>query len=221
MNDTRSVAVSLNALAVFSRELGDLRDARSLFEQSLTLCGQLHDSLAVARALSNLANVVASQGDSGAACAFYQQSLATFREPGDPWGIAGSLADLGNLSREQSDFREADALYRESLNLFHSLEQKRRTARLLESFACSAAAQSQFERALRLAGPAAALRQSIRAPLTPVEETKLEKGLAIARAELATADGRNAWLSGWVMSVKKAIEDALAPPSDRESTRLA
>ena len=104
----------------------------------------------------------------------YEESLASFRELGDRWGIAGSLADLGNLARDEKDYRAAEEMYRESIAVFQELEHKRGIARLLESIACSEAAQGRPERALRMAGAAAALRQSIGAPLTPTEQGKLE-----------------------------------------------
>jgi hypothetical protein len=116
---------------------------------------------------------------------------------------------LGNLAREQGEFSTADALYRESIGIFQTLEHKRGIARLLESFACSAAAQSDPERSLRVAGAAAALRQSIGAPLTAVEQAKLERGLEPARQALTTPESRTAWLEGWVMPVEKTIEDVL------------
>jgi predicted ATPase len=253
LEDKRSIAVSLNALAVHARDRGDLAASRALFEESLVLWRELQDALAVARALSNLANIVklqedytharslyeeclsifrekgertgvawalnhqgdvaSNQGDSVAARSLYEQSLATFRELDDRWGIAGSLADLGNLAREQKDYRAADSLYRESIGVFQELEHKRGIARLLESFACSAAAQSEPERSLRLAGAAAALRHSIGAPLTPAEQAKLEKSLEPVRRGLTTTTGRTAWLEGWVMPVEKAIEDVLRPAS--------
>jgi len=89
------------------------------------------------------------------------------------------------------------------------MEHKRGIARTLEAFACAAAEQHEAERALRLAGAAAALRQSIGTPLVPAEEAKLERGLQPARQALATAASRTAWLEGWVMPIEMAIEDVL------------
>jgi tetratricopeptide (TPR) repeat protein len=257
LQDTHSVAISLNALAVGSRECGDLPAACSLFEESLLHWRQLRDAQAVARGLSNLAaianlqhdhqrarslyeeslsifrelhdrtgvawalnhqgDVARDQGDSASARSLYEQSLADFRELGDHWGVAGSLADLGNLACEQHDYRTADSLYRESLGLFQVLEHKRGIARLLESFACSSAAQSEPERGLRLAGAAAALRQSIGAPLTADEQSKLECGLEPARRGLTTTADRTAWLEGWVTPVERAIEDVLRESSSGSS----
>lgn len=253
LEDKRSIAVSLNAMAVTTRDRGNLAASRALFEKSLELWRDLHDAQAVARGLSNLANVVKSQedyahartlneeclsifrnlddrtgiawalnqhgdvardqGDSVAARSLYEQSLVCFRELNDRWGVAGTLADLGSLAKEQRDYHVADSLFRESLKIFQELEHKRGVARLLECFAGSAAAQSEPERALRLAGAAAAFRQSLGVPLTPTEQGKLERSLEPARQALTTAAGRTAWLDGWVMPIEKALEGLLDPAS--------
>lgn len=252
LEDQQGTAVSLNALAITTRDRGELADSQALFEESLVLWRELRDPLAVARALSNLASVVKSrcqyahsrslyqesraifsqlndptgvawalnhegdaareQGDSQAAKSLYQASLEAFQDLGDRWGIAGSLADLGHLSREQGDFGVADSLYRESIALFRDLDHKRGVARLLESFACLAAAQSEPNRSLCLAGAAAALRKRLGAPLTKAEQSKLEILLEPARKGSRTSGGV-AWLEGWVMPIEKAIDEALKPGS--------
>jgi len=253
LDDKRSMAISLNAMAVNSRDKGDIAASRTLFEESLALWTALGDRLAVARCFSNLASVVKLQGsyeyarelyeqcasmfrelgdrtgiawalnhqgdvlrdegDLTTARSLYEQSVANFRELNDRWGIAGSLADLGNLARDQGDDSTADASYRESLGLFQSLGHKRGIARILESFSASAAVREEAELALRLAGVAAALRQSIGAPPTPAEQAKLEQHLKLARRKLTTEAGRAAWLEGWVMPVEMAISQLLGPAS--------
>jgi tetratricopeptide (TPR) repeat protein len=259
LKDDRSVAVSLNAIAVNARDRGELVAARTLFEQSLVVWRKLGEELAVARGLSNLASILnlqedyarsrsvyeeslsilrkqgdktgiawalnhqgdvaRSQGDHAGAQLLYEQSLDTFRGLDDRWGIAASLGDLGNLACEQKNWRTADSLYRESIKTFQELEHKRGIARLLESFACSAAAQGESERSLRLAGAAAAVRQSIGAPLTPAEQSKLERNLDEARLKLSSTAGRTAWLEGWVMPLEKAMEDVLKVAPDRLRAR--
>jgi predicted ATPase len=207
LQDAPAVARGLSNLAGIANLQQDHQGARTLYQESLALFRELGDRTGAAWALNHQGDLARDQGDSAAAATLYQQSLADFRELGDRWGIAGSLADLGNLAREQRDYSAAASLYRESLSLFRELEHKRGIARLLESFACSAAAQSEPERALRLAGAAAALRQSIGAPLTSDEQAKLERGLEPARTKLTTTAGRTAWLEGWVTPVERAIED--------------
>jgi hypothetical protein len=141
----------------------------------------------------------------------YEQGLAIFRELGDRWGIASTLADLGSLAREQGDYSTARSLYSESIKLFKELDHKRGIARLLECSACSAAAQLEAERSLRLAGAAAALRQNIGAPLTRTEQAKLKAALKPARQALTNTVAATAWLEGSALPVEKAIEEVLMP----------
>ena len=135
----------------------------------------------------------------------------------DRWGIAGTLADLGSLAREQENYPTANSMYRESMKLFQELGHQRGIARLLEHFACSAAAQLESERSMRLAGAAAALRKNIGAPLTPAEGAKLDASLYSARQALTNTVAEAAWSEGWDTPVEKAIEDVLVPEAESPS----
>jgi tetratricopeptide (TPR) repeat protein len=208
-----AVARALSNLATVVKSRGNCAQARVLYEECLSIFRELGDSTGVAWVLNHQGDILRDQGDLPTARFLYERSLASFRELNDRWGIAGSLADLGNLVREQGDFAASDGLYRESLILFQDLGHKRGIARLLESFACSAAEQAQPARALKLAGVAAALRQTIGAPLTAAEQTKLEQSLSAARQELTLTGSKTAWLEGWVMPVEIAINDLLGPTS--------
>jgi predicted ATPase len=218
LGDQRAVARALSNLANVVKMEGDFPRVRSLYAECLSIFQELGDRTGVAWALDYQGDVAREQGDFAAARSLYEQGLAIFQELGDRWGIAGTLADLGNLAREQRDCAGAHGLYRESLKIFQELEHKRGVARLLECFACSAAAQFQAERALRLAGAAAALRQVIGAPLMAAEQAKLESLLHPAREALSDRLGAAAWLEGWAMPVEQAIEEVLttdagAPPN--------
>jgi predicted ATPase/predicted Ser/Thr protein kinase len=209
LGDRKAVARSLSNLANVVKLQPDYSRARSLYAECLSIFQGLGDRTGVAWSLNHQGDVARDQGDSVVAQKLYEQGLAIFRELGDRWGIAGTLADLGNLAREQQNWPTAHSLYRESLKFFQELEHKRGIARLLECFACSAAAQLQPERSLRLAGAAAALRQNIGAPLTPAEQVKLDANLDLARQALINTAGTTAWLEGWTMPVEKAIADVL------------
>jgi predicted ATPase len=213
MGDVPAVARALSNLANVVKLLGAYEEARALYRESLGIFRELGDRTGAAWALNHEGAAASDQGDCAGARALYEKSLENFRELGDRWGIAGSLADLANLARDEEDYRAADAMYRESIAVFQKLEHKRGIARLLEAFACSEAAQSRPERALRMAGAASALRQSIGAPLTPVEQSKLESSVEPAQQALTIAASRTAWLEGWAMPVEKLIEEVLRPAS--------
>jgi predicted ATPase len=210
VGDLKAVARSLSNLATVVKSQGDFSRAHALHGECLSIFRGLGDRTGVAWSLDYQGDVAHDQGDYAGARKLYEQGLEIFRELSDRWGIAGTLADLGNLTREQGDCAAANGLYRESLRIFRELEYKRGIARLLECFACSAAAQHQAERSLRLAGAAAALRQGIGAPLTPSEQSKLEAILDSARQAMG-ASSSVAWLEGWTMPLEKAIEEVLLP----------
>jgi predicted ATPase/serine/threonine protein kinase len=208
--DRVAVARALSNLANVLKLTGDYAGARSLYAECLCIFRELGDHTGIAWSLNHQGDAARDQGETAAARLLYEQSLATFRELGDLWGVAGSLADLGNLARDQKDYSAAHSLYRESVEVFQKLEQKRGVARLLECFACSAAAQSQAQRSLRLAGAAAALRHTLGAALTPAEQANLERALEPVRRVLAGPAASAAWLEGWGMPIEKAIAEALS-----------
>jgi len=214
IGDQIGVARALSNLANVLKMQGDYETARSLFEDCLSLFGELGHRAGVAWSHNYLGDVAREQNDPEAAKSLYEQSLIIFRELGDQWGIASSLADLGNLARDQKDFKAAHSLYQESLGIFRELGNKRGIARLLEAIACAAAAQSEPERSLKLAGAAAALRQSVGAPPTPIEQARLDSGMRPARQALNSRTEK--WLEGWTLSVEKAIEEAMAPGAKLE-----
>jgi predicted ATPase/predicted Ser/Thr protein kinase len=211
LGDLKAIARALSNLANILKLQGEYEHARSLHSECLAIFQGLGDRTGVAWSLNSQGDVAREQGDYAAAQTLYADGLVIFRGLGDRWGIAGTLADLGSLAREQQDCSAARSLYCESLKIFQELRHKRGIARVLECFAGLAAVQLQAERSLRLAGAAAALRQNIGAPLTPVEQTKLETILDPARQAVTNTASTMAWLEGWAMPFEKAIEEVLMP----------
>jgi len=211
LSDQLAVARSLSNLANVVKLQGDYAQARALYEE----CLRISKSSATGAASPGHSTIRgmwhARKATPQPPAPSTRRVLAIFRELGDRWGIAGTLGDLGNLAQDQGDYRTAHSLYRESMRMFQELQHKRGIARLLECFACCAAAQSEPERSLRLAGAAAALRQALGAPLTAGEQARLEKRLESARQALAHSAGATAWLEGWGTPVENAVEEALTP----------
>jgi tetratricopeptide (TPR) repeat protein len=203
------VARSLSNLANVVKLQGDYGLARSLYEECLSTFRELGDRNGIAWSLNYEGDVAHEQGDDAGASALYEQSLTVFKEIGDKWGIAGCLIDLGNLARDHRDYETARSQYAESMKLFQELGQKRGVARLLDCLACSAALQCKPERALRLAGAAAAMRRILGAPLPLTDQTRLEKTLDLARQSVFPTVAAAAWMDGWTTPADKTIQDAL------------
>lgn len=209
LGDRVVVARSLSNLANVVKLQGDYGLAHSLHQEAFAIFEELADSTAMAWSLNHQGDVAHEQGADGVARAFYERSLSMFRAAGDKWGIAGCLADLGNLARDDGDYAQAQTYYAESMKFSQELGQKRGIARLLDSLACSAVTQSKPERALRLAGAAAAMRRGLGAQLPSAEQARLEKTLDRARREVPPALAAAAWMDGWTAPVERMLLDAL------------
>ena len=98
----------------------------------------------------------------------------------------------------------------ESLLINQELGDRTAIAYCLEDFAGLAAGTGHSERALRLAGAAAALRDSIGGPLPAGEQAALDLTLEPARQSLDEARQTAAWEGGRSMTTEAAIAEALA-----------
>jgi predicted ATPase len=209
LGEQKAIARMLSNLASVAKLEGEYERSRALYAESLEAFRSVGDREGVAWALNYQGDVAREQGDTAAARSLYERALAIFYELEDRWGIAGTLADLGGLARQQKDFSTAHSLFRESIQLFCEMQHKRGIARLLECFAGVAAMQANSEKALRLAGAAAALRQNISAPLAPTEQLRIEQDLEPARTTLGSNSSSMAWLAGWGLPLSAAVDEAL------------
>lgn len=205
-----AVALSLSNLGNIAEKLGDHARAAALHGESLAIFRQLEDAHGIASSLAHLAAAARKRHDYQSARTLYEESLAMFMEAGSKWHIANVLVELGKLACDQGDCGSARLLYQESMVIFGELGDIRGVARLFEGFARLAMVQNQHERALRLAGAAAAVRKEHGVPLAPDEEAELILDLDSIRRALPESTEQVAWSFGASMSVERAIEYALA-----------
>src|SRR5579862_227735 len=149
-NDSRGIAVTLNALGITARDRGDLATARTLFEQCVSTWKDLGSPVDTARALSNLANLFRLQGEHARASALYGECLTIFREAGDASGVAWTLNYQGDLVREMADFSTARSCYEKSLSAFRELGDGWGVASALCDLARLSAAERDYNNAEQL-----------------------------------------------------------------------
>jgi hypothetical protein len=200
------VAQALGYLAYVARAQGDYQEATACYAEALTLYRHIgdHQSTTVAWVLSRLAAVALEQGEWAVAQTHLAESLAlaqdarhdALREIADPPEVRAALAadDPAGLSSFTATVLPGT----------------------LETQAAVAAVQGTPDRALRLAGAAAALRSRLNRPLAPAEQATLERRLAPARQALSAEQQATAWAGGQAMTHEQAIADALMGlPSER------
>jgi predicted ATPase/DNA-binding winged helix-turn-helix (wHTH) protein len=124
LDDPSGIAVTVNALAIMSRDRGDYISARRNFEKSLAYWRQINDRLATARCLHNLGNVSKIRGDYVSARMALAEAMQIFEELRDHSGVAWVLNQQGDVAREQGNLADARVLYQRALSAFRSAEDR-------------------------------------------------------------------------------------------------
>jgi tetratricopeptide (TPR) repeat protein len=180
-------------------------------EESLALFREIGDRWAVGQLLNNQACVFSDQGQYPQARDLLQESLMIRRELGDKAGLALSLNTLADVIIDEGEFAEARPLLDESLGISRELGDQTAIAYLIEDYGGIAAAESESEKALQLVGFATELRESIGAPLPPLEQTRVDRMIAPARKALPESLATEAWENGRALELEQAIELAMSP----------
>ena len=124
--------------------------------------------------------------------------------------LVNTLARLGSIECEMGEDARAAESYRESLELIWRLVGKAfETVACLEGLARVAAMRGRPERAARLLGASAALREEMGTPLSPIIRADHDHASNAARAALGEDAFTTAWAVGHAMSLEEVIADAL------------
>jgi tetratricopeptide (TPR) repeat protein len=188
--------------------------ARVLYSESLAACRASGDQAGILLALNNLGNVARDQADYGGAQALFAESLVIGRATGDTQGIALALASMGTLAWDQEDYPVATPLLQEGLRLHHERGNTPGMIHCLETLGKVAAAQGNTDRAARLWGAAAALREGAGAPLPPIARTDHERSVAAAREAAGGKRFDAAWAAGCGVSIEQIVAYAVRDVAD-------
>jgi predicted ATPase/DNA-binding XRE family transcriptional regulator len=150
-------AKALRAAGKLTLLLGEATEARSFFEESLTVSQALLHKDGVAAALSELGGLALHKGNFAEARDLYGDSLAISRELGDQGGIANALMSLGVATWRQGDYAAARPLLKESLSIWREMGDKRGIARAIANLGNLAHAQHKLDEAHSLYSESLAL----------------------------------------------------------------
>jgi predicted ATPase len=203
------MAVAMSNLANALSALGDHSRARCLLYEALHVFARCGQGSGAGVALNRLADISAVTGDLSAARDLNLKAIELFRRAGDQCGVGLCLTDLGYLALGQLDTGGACNWFAEAMAAFRDRMHRRGIAKVIEGFACLAACQKQFERALALAGAGASLRAKAGAPLRAGEQSRLESQLRPARQALGLARANLLQDEGSRLTQSEAIELAL------------
>jgi predicted ATPase/class 3 adenylate cyclase/DNA-binding XRE family transcriptional regulator len=213
LGNKQGIARSLVNLGSLADLHGDIGQALAPLEESLALHRELGDKEGIAWSLGSLGSVAYMLGDYTQAKVRYEQSLTLVQELGEKAGTAKVLTRVGSVAYKQGDNARAREFWEESLALRQELGEKYGIAECLEWIAIMIPAQGDrrtaLERAARLFGAAAALREAISTALEPYQHADHDREVAAGRAVLGDAVFDAAWAVGAAMPLEQAIVYAL------------
>jgi predicted ATPase/DNA-binding CsgD family transcriptional regulator len=194
LGNKRGIAFSLCCFALMLVDAQyDLATVRSLLEESLALFKEIGDKWGVASTCMVLGRAALQQGDVSTASSLAEESVRLCREVGHRWDTIQSIAILAKVADVQHDQDAALVLYQKSLDLAREVGDKVLIASGLEGLAGVVAMQGEPVWAIRLWGAATVLRETIGAPMPPIEHASYEQATAVVRMHL----GENAFAAAW------------------------
>jgi predicted ATPase/DNA-binding XRE family transcriptional regulator len=200
-------ALTLLALALFF--LNEPVIARPLVEEALTISRDIGDRWCTAHALHVAADVHMELGDWASARACEEASIAIWQELGDRRHLAYSLMIFGLVCVRAGDGPRARPYVQQSLGLFREVGDQWGVFAGLTVAAVQAAAETEWPRALQLAGAAAALGEAVGGGLPAGVQAFVWQSLAQALESLHAEAASEAWRRGRSMPVDQAIAMAL------------
>jgi hypothetical protein len=159
--------------------------------------------------LGELGMVAMARGDRGTARRQWEESLRLSADSMN-WVEVSSVQNyLAGLESREGNGAAARAGYAASIALSRPARFLFRIAQSLDGLAILAARQGQPERALRLAGASATLRETAGYQAPPAEREERDVAVVAARRALGDVASAAAWDAGRAMSLDRAMDEAL------------
>jgi predicted ATPase len=204
---TSGILAQLGRLA-YAR--GDFPTARAYFEESLATRRRLGLHWHIGVSLCLLGGLLLDLGEIPAARAALDEGLAIGRELGAVIVIDQALRHLGRLALAEGDYATARTHLITCLSAYRHANGPHVVAAGIEHLARVALAEGMLERAAKLLGAAASLRERDGVPPTALEGATVAGWCAQARDTLGAAGFTAAWQAGAELSTDAAIALAIA-----------
>jgi tetratricopeptide (TPR) repeat protein len=154
------IAHTKNNLGELLRAMGEIAEARRLFEQAYDTFEKINHKRGMAFTLNNLAGMYFYEGTYGQSKEMYERSYQLNREIGDLNGLGHSLSALGNIASTQRDYPAAKGYFEEALRIRRHLGEKRGIAdSTMDLVAMEVNRNGDMNMALRMATEALAIYQ--------------------------------------------------------------
>ncbi len=200
--------VRLGLVKLFQR---DYEAARPALSESLVIARTLGDRMVTAWALHWLASALvwSGAGTMDEVRRLETESLELWEELGDRRNSSYSMAILAGVTYAEGDLAATYEYLREALHRSYEVGDKLGVMTVLTQLAALAAAQRQYERAVRLEGALAALHEASGLPPHAVFRIYFDRELPAAHQALGETGTAAAWQAGHSMSSEQVIAYAI------------
>ncbi|MCC6188188.1 MAG: tetratricopeptide repeat protein, partial [Anaerolineales bacterium] len=212
-NKAGTVAV-LNNLGVLARYQHEPARAQAYLEAALDLCRAMGDNTRLSHVLINLGDLARDAGNVSRAHMLYADALAQLQAAGDQSMRALALYSLGLAAGMQNDDEQALRLLKDSLGLYRATSFPLGMVEAVEAIAGVPSRQAQARCAARWLAAAEARRETLGAPVPPVDWPRRERARAALRAALGEAGFATAWAQGQALPLDQAVAEALGEEAD-------
>jgi predicted ATPase/transcriptional regulator with XRE-family HTH domain len=214
LGDRQALADTLGTLGHIYFLEGEHTTALALWEEGLQLDRALGNQQGIAAGLTGLGMIALQRGDIITARQNCAESLDIWRTLGDDMGIGWALFRLALVAMKEGRYSAARSALMESLTTRVSIRDQWGVAESLDGFGHLAAANGRRDRALKLAGAAAALSQAWSAIAGARRDSDVDAWLRIAQKETDADTAALAWAEGQAMTPEQAIAYALEEAND-------
>jgi tetratricopeptide (TPR) repeat protein len=188
---------------------GDVERMRPYAEEGVRLLKESMSRWQTAMTVFGFALFTSMRGNYAEARSGFEACIPLFTELKDRHRLAMVHSELAHLERRQGHFAQAKSLYRDTIREWQNIGHRAAIAHELECFAFIAKAQEEEERAARLFGAAAILREHINIPMNPSERMEYDREVNDLRANMEEAAFTKAWAEGRDLTMEQAIEYTL------------
>jgi predicted ATPase/class 3 adenylate cyclase len=208
LDDPRSIAEALFNLSFLDRIRGEDEEGMAKLRTVHEMATSLGDQQLAADSLWILGNRELREDRPEVGLPMVEDALAIYRDLGNLFATADSVSGVGSYYRRIGETETARAMQREALEMFVEVGNPTGIAMVLEEIAMIETVEGRHERALRLAGAAAALKDDIGGG-APAELMRSGESFEESNRNLDPETARRAWDEGREMGLDKAVAYSL------------
>jgi tetratricopeptide (TPR) repeat protein len=215
---TAQALTGLARLALRSGNASDIKEARWLCREALTITEGTDDTVGRSNAMHVLAVASQMAGDFGEARDLMNRRIALARETGNMATVSSEAGNLSMVERQLGNLDGAEALAREALEIDDRRGDHWAMPYKVSGLAAVATDRGDFERAATLVGAAEAMMEREGAEWPPDERPHYERMLTRLPRGLGEDEFERIRAAGRAMSTADAVAYALGSRTTAEAT---